>query len=112
MIHEEIITRTVDYVRSTLLHAEGGHDWHHINRVWNTAREIASHESCDILVVELAALLHDIADSKFHGGDEEIGPKKAAEFLSSIDIDDSIISHVSEDHQKYIIQRRENRKVS
>ena len=96
MNYEEIITKTVTYVQSELPHAEGGHDWHHIHRVWNTAKEIAAHESCNMLVVELAALLHDIADSKFHGGDEEIGPRKATEFLSSINVDDNTISHVAD----------------
>ena len=96
MNHEKIITKTVTYVQSELTHAEGGHDWHHIHRVWNTSKEIAAHESCDMLVVELSALLHDIADSKFHGGDEEIGPRKATEFLSSIAVNDNTITHVAE----------------
>ncbi|MCW3127557.1 MAG: phosphohydrolase [Bacteroidetes bacterium] len=94
MKHPEKINKTVGYVQAELANAEGGHDWHHIYRVWNTAKEIASHEQCDILIVELAALLHDIADSKFNGGDEEIGPRKAEQFLTSIEIDKDTISHV------------------
>ena len=77
------ILETVQYVKKTLSGAEGGHDWFHIERVWKNAKLIAWGEECDLEVVELAALLHDIADSKFHGGDEEIGPKTAANWLCS-----------------------------
>ncbi|MBS1623318.1 MAG: HD domain-containing protein [Bacteroidetes bacterium] len=94
MKHQQKINETADYVKATLATAEGGHDWHHIYRVWRTAKEIASHESCDTYVVELAALLHDIADSKFHGGDEEIGPQRAEAWLRSISVEEDVIAHV------------------
>ncbi|HZX57347.1 MAG TPA: HD domain-containing protein, partial [Mucilaginibacter sp.] len=84
------------FVRKTLKNAEGGHDWWHIYRVWTNARRIAQTEECDLLIVELGALLHDIADSKFHNGDEEIGPKVAGEFLESIQIDPATIDHVQQ----------------
>lgn len=63
--------------------AEGGHDWWHIHRVHTNAKKIATTEPADSLVVELAALLHDIADSKFHNGDETIGPATARTFLKT-----------------------------
>ncbi|MGB2412243.1 MAG: HD domain-containing protein [Schleiferiaceae bacterium] len=88
------IIETVQYVKKTLAGAEGGHDWFHIERVWKNAKLIASGEECDLEVVELAALLHDIADSKFHGGDEEIGPKKAREYLSNARIETHKVNHV------------------
>lgn len=94
--HSIIIDQTVNFVRNTLQSAEGGHDWWHINRVWNNAKQIAKTEDADLLIVELAALLHDIADSKFHNGDEEIGPKTAGEFLTSINIDAQTIDHVQQ----------------
>lgn len=94
MKHQQKINDTVDYVKATLSAAEGGHDWHHIYRVWRTAKEIAAHEACDTYVVELAALLHDIADSKFHGGDEEIGPQRAEAWLRSISVEEEVIAHV------------------
>ena len=80
------IESCIAFVKMTLAGAEGGHDWFHIERVWKNAKLIASGEECDLEVVELAALLHDIADSKFHGGDEEIGPKKAREYLTTAGI--------------------------
>jgi uncharacterized protein len=92
----ELISKTADFVRDTLKNAEGGHDWWHIYRVWNNAKLIAKTERADMLVVELAALLHDIADSKFHGGDEEIGPEMAGSFLKSINADDTTIHHVQQ----------------
>ncbi len=92
--HTALIAQTVTFVRDTLKDAEGGHDWWHIHRVWNNAKTIAQTEQCDLLVVELAALLHDIADSKFNNGDEEIGPAMAATFLKSLNADEITIEHV------------------
>jgi uncharacterized protein len=89
-----LVEQTITYVKQELAHAEGGHDWWHIERVWNTSKHIAQSEHADLLVVELAALLHDIADSKFNGGDEEIGPQKATSFLESIGTPADTIDHV------------------
>jgi len=94
MNQETIIQQTIDFVKHTLKGAEGGHDWWHIYRVWQLSKRIASTENADLLVVELGALLHDIADSKFHEGNEEVGPRKAREFLCSEGVDEQIIVHV------------------
>jgi len=96
MDHQAIINETVSFVQKTLENAEGGHDWWHIHRVWTNARRIAQTEECDIQVVELSALLHDIADAKFHGGDEEVGPETAGKFLQSVNVDKDIILHVQQ----------------
>ena len=93
-VSSDIIERTIAYVKQELVHAEGGHDWFHIERVWKCARTIAQTENATTLVVELGALLHDIADSKFNGGDEEIGPQKAAAFLQSEGLDVATIDSV------------------
>jgi len=89
-----IIEKTIDFVKSELSDAEGGHDWFHIERVWKNTKLIAKTEKVNLEVAELAALLHDIADSKFHDGDESIGPKKARQFLDSICINQETIDHV------------------
>ncbi|PKP12513.1 MAG: phosphohydrolase [Bacteroidetes bacterium HGW-Bacteroidetes-3] len=94
MDKQQIILNTEAFVKTTLKNAEGGHDWFHILRVWNNAKLIAKNENVDGFVVELGALLHDIADSKFHDGDESIGPKIAHEFLEKQQVDDSIIIHI------------------
>ncbi|MGI4019883.1 MAG: HD domain-containing protein [Janthinobacterium lividum] len=91
-----IIQKTVTFVKQTLQNAESGHDWWHILRVWNNAKLIAQTEKVDLLIVELAALLHDIADSKFYNGDEEIGPKTAGEFLKSMEVEVAVIEHVQQ----------------
>jgi uncharacterized protein len=91
---ENLIETTVAYVKQQLHGAEGGHDWFHIERVWKNALLIAKSENCDLIVVQLGALLHDIADSKFHDGDEAIGPKIARNFLESQNVDEAIIVHV------------------
>ena len=89
-----IIQKTIDFVKETLADAEGGHDWWHIYRVWNLSKQIAKTENVDLFVVELGALLHDIADSKFHNGDEIVGPLKAREFLNSLNVEEKIIIHI------------------
>lgn len=89
-----ILSRTIQFVKQTLEHAEGGHDWFHIERVYKNSIKIAENEDCNLLVVQLAALLHDIADSKFHNGDETIGPKVAREFLEQEDVDIKTIEEV------------------
>ena len=94
MYDGSVIEKTADYVKNTLKDAEGGHDWWHIYRVWSLAKHIGNEEKANLFVVELGALLHDIADSKFHSGDEEIGPKKAKDFLYSLNVDEQVISHV------------------
>ncbi len=71
-----------------------GHDWWHIYRVWQTSLYIAAHENVDGDVVQLAALLHDIGDWKFHAGDESIGPRLAREWLQSLDVEEHVIAHV------------------
>src|SRR3954469_23173498 len=96
MEHDKLIGTTVNFVRDTLRDAEGGHDWWHIHRVWTNAKLINQTEKTDQLVVELAALLHDIADSKFHNGDEEIGPRTAGNYLQSMNVDAAVIEHVQQ----------------
>jgi uncharacterized protein len=73
-----------------------GHDWWHIYRVWQNARAIGQSEPVDMTVVELAALLHDIADWKFHAGDLEAGPRAAREWLQSLAAEPALIEHVCE----------------
>jgi uncharacterized protein len=77
-----------------LQNAEGGHDWFHIERVYKNTLAIAKEEECDLFVCQLGALLHDIADSKFHNGDEKIGPQTARIFLESEQVSKEIIEHV------------------
>ena len=89
-----IIEKTILFVKDKLENAEGGHDWFHIERVYKNALLIAQEEDCDLTVVKLGALLHDIADSKFHDGDEAVGPRTAGAFLESENISEEIIAHV------------------
>lgn len=89
-----IIDKTILFVKDKLEDAEGGHDWFHIERVYKNALLIANNEACDLEIVKLGALLHDIADSKFHEGDETIGPKTARTFLKKENVDEVTIEHV------------------
>lgn len=89
-----LIDSTILFVKQQLENAEGGHDWFHIERVYKNALLIADGEECDLTVVKLGALLHDIADSKFHDGDESVGPKTARTFLESQNAPEDTIKHV------------------
>jgi uncharacterized protein len=89
-----LIDKTIAFVKEKLDNAEGGHDWFHIERVYKNSILIAQEEECDLIVVKLGALLHDIADSKFHDGDETIGPKTARAFLESENVFEETINHV------------------
>ena len=94
MNQETIIQQTISFVKTALANAEGGHDWWHIYRVWQLSKHIAASENAELMVVELGALLHDIADSKFNDGDETIGPRKARQFLESLEVEEKVIAHV------------------
>ena len=89
-----LIEKTKIFVKEQLKGAEGGHDWFHIERVYNNALLISNGEECNLTVVQLGALLHDIADSKFHDGDETVGPARAREFMDSQNVPEETITHV------------------
>lgn len=92
----DIITQTADHVRGLMQGESSGHDWWHIYRVWQTSLYIAERETVDSRVVQLAALLHDIGDWKFHAGDESVGPRLAREWLQPLAVDEATIAHVCE----------------
>jgi len=92
---KEIISQTIDFVKDRLSHAEAGHNWFHSERVWSLARHIANEEQTgDLLVIELAALLHDVSDPKFNGGDENAGGVIARRFLESQGLDEDRVREV------------------
>jgi len=95
MTSDEHIARTRKHVRTRLGEEVTGHDWWHAHRVCRSSLEIGRQEGADLYVVQLAALLHDVADWKFHDGDEEAGPRVAASWLRSIAVDDGAIAHVT-----------------
>ncbi len=91
---EKYIEQTITFVKKELKDAEAGHDWFHIERVYKNALNLLKTEEGNEQIVLLGALLHDIADSKFHNGNETIGPKKAMDFMTLIDIDNEVKEHV------------------
>ena len=96
MNKEYVIKLTEAYARKTLEGELSGHDYWHVYRVWKTAKFISKKEKANTFIVELAALLHDIADWKSHDGDTSIGPRLAREWLESISVDAQTIAHVCE----------------
>jgi len=97
MMEKSLIIQSVaGRVQQILDQESSGHDWWHVYRVWQMAKYIASHESADIFIVELAALLHDIADWKLHDGDDTVGPQRAREILAEFGVEQAFIDHVAD----------------
>ena len=94
MLKQEIITLTAEFVKDKLAGMDAAHDWHHVYRVWNNAIHISQQENCDRFIVELGALLHDIADWKFTNGNEDTGPEIARIWLQKQAVESEIIEHV------------------
>lgn len=90
----EIIQNTIQFVKEMLKDAEAGHDWFHTERVWKLAQKIALKEGGDSLIIQLGALLHDIADPKFHNGDETLALCIANDFLQTQNLDSQQIEQV------------------
>lgn len=90
----KLIEDTKTFLKQQLQYAEGGHDYFHTERVLNNSVKIAQGENCNLLVVQLGALLHDVADSKFHDGDESKGPQIARDFLSKQEVDQEVVEQV------------------
>jgi len=93
---QKILNQTAEHVRNLLSGDSSGHDWFHIERVRNTALTIAREEGADLFLVELAALLHDVADWKFAGGDHEAGPRAARQWMESIGVQPAVVEQVCE----------------
>ena len=91
-----IIDKTCKFVEDKLSGDGSGHDWWHIFRVWTLAKKIAVEEKAQVEIVELGALLHDIADWKFHDGDDSIGPAIAREFLNNHNVETNLSDSVVE----------------
>ena len=94
MNNEQIIYQTAEHIKSKLMGEGSGHDWWHVYRVWKNAIHIGRQEQADMFIIELAALLHDIADWKFHDGNEDIGPQLAREWMESLAVEENAIAHV------------------
>lgn len=94
MNRTEIIKKTEEFVKASLQQVEGGHDWQHTQRVRKMSFHIARKENADTFIVELASLLHDVADAKFNDGDEDAGLHKTVEFMKSLNIDEKNISKI------------------
>lgn len=91
---QKIISFIASDVEARLSGEGSGHDWWHIYRVWKMSQRIGGEEQADMQIVEMAALLHDIADWKFHDGDEDIGPRIAGEIMGEHGVSSDVIEHV------------------
>jgi uncharacterized protein len=94
MTDQRIIAKIAAEVRSKLEGEGSGHDWWHVYRVWKMAEHIGADEAADMTVVSLGALLHDIADWKFHGGDDSVGPRVAMEVLGRHGVSSGVASRI------------------
>ncbi len=100
-MESKLIEQTAAHVRAEMSGEGSGHDWWHIYRVWQMTKNICAdeflnHNFVDIAVVELGALLHDLGDHKFHGGDTTVAPRMAREWLSGLDAEPELVDHVAQ----------------
>lgn len=89
-----IINKTAQYIKAKMSGESTGHDWWHIYRVWQMSKKIAKSEKADLFIVEMGALLHDIADYKFHKGDDKKGGQEAEKFLVKLKVDKETIKKI------------------
>jgi uncharacterized protein len=94
MNKQQVIKKTTAYIKNNFYGESSGHDWWHIYRVWQNAKAIGKKEKANMFVVEMAALLHDIADYKFHGGDENIGGTVAREYLEKMSVSEKDVNDI------------------
>lgn len=95
MTNDDLATKVAGYVKAKFVDEASGHDWWHLYRVWQLSKHIAQKErDADMEIVELGALLHDIADFKFHGNDLTAGPKAARTLLEELGANESVIEAV------------------
>lgn len=90
----KLLENTIQFVKEALKNAEAGHDWFHTDRVYKNAIKIAKEENCNFEVVEISALLHDIADPKFHDGDEDLALQITEKFLKEQNAEEDFIAQV------------------
>ena len=88
-----IIQKTKEFVKDKLYGEGSGHDWFHVERVYNLAKFIAEKENANLFIVEMTALLHDIDDWKFSEG-TDTNTTITEEFLNSINIDKNDINRI------------------
>ena len=98
MDKEIVIEKTKEFVRDKLEGEGSGHDWWHIHRVYNIAVNLAkdTNNKADLYIIKLGALLHDIADWKFNGGDINVGAMVSRDFLKGLGVDEETIEHVAD----------------
>ena len=87
------IDKTKEFVKNKLYGEGSGHDWFHIERVYNLAKYIGKKEKADSFIVEMCALLHDIDDWKF-SNTNDIQTTVTENFLKSINIDGSSLEQI------------------
>ncbi|OGE74126.1 MAG: phosphohydrolase [Candidatus Doudnabacteria bacterium RIFCSPLOWO2_02_FULL_42_9] len=93
MNKKRIIKETEVFVKKSMI-GDPGHDWTHVDRVRKWAMKIGKVEKADLFIVELAALLHDVADYKFHKGDDKLGGHVAVKFLKKFKLNTKILNHI------------------
>jgi len=96
MQHKDIIQSVALKIKEKLNSDCGGHDWWHVYRVWQLSKSIAEIEKGDVFVIELTALLHDVADWKYSDGDELAGGRIARSMLEEYSLHNQTIDQVVE----------------
>lgn len=81
MDKEEIINVLKKYVKSICENDATGHDWWHIQRVYNNAVLINQKEKANMFIITIIVFMHDLYDHKFYKGNVEEKLKETLEQL-------------------------------
>lgn len=88
-----MIENAIKYVKQIFADDCSGHDDYHTMRVYHLAMQIAEQENADMLIVQLAALLHDVDDVKLSPETHET-KRNAVRFMKNSGVDDKVIASV------------------
>jgi len=89
-----LLEKTREFVKQQLQNAESGHDWLHIERVYQNALQLIESITCNKTIVLVAVLVHDLNDSKFNAGKEQAILAEIKTFLRNAGMLENEISQV------------------
>ena len=109
-MNNDLIEKAKEYARSLLANNYGGHDYNHTLRVYNNAVAIAKKEQgADLLIVSIAALLHDVDDYKLFNTENY---QNARTFLESNDVPEEQLYRIIEAIDSVSFSKNKDRRPS
>ena len=93
-MNEQLISRVAGRVEELMAGMDASHDIWHVRRTVQLAKKIHESEGGNLEIILLAAYLHDVADAKYHNGDEALAGKIIREILGEYAYPDDAVHHI------------------